>query len=81
LACYAHDILLAVEAPRGLSARNCFRSRVTSIEPAGGQMLVTLQSLAGLRALVTAEAVADMGLAAQSEVTVIIKAMSLVVMA
>jgi molybdate transport system ATP-binding protein len=55
LACYAHDILLALEAPRGLSARNVFPVRISSVTPVGDAALVELEA-PPLRVLVTGEA-------------------------
>jgi molybdate transport system ATP-binding protein len=79
LACYAHDILLATEEPRGISARNCFWSTVASIAPAGDAMLVTLGA-PPLRVLVTPEAVRSLQLGSGKRVVAIIKATSLAYM-
>lgn len=77
LACYAHDVLLAREAPAGISARNVFQARVSSIAPAGDAALVGLEKPA-LRALLTTEAVAALHLSAGVETFAVVKATSLV---
>jgi molybdate transport system ATP-binding protein len=76
LACYAHDILLAVERPRGISARNIFPSRVRGIEKTAGGALVDLDGVQ-LRALLTPEALESLSLTPGSPVFVIIKATSI----
>lgn len=73
LAVYAHDILLATDLPRGVSARNGLRTTVASAVPAGGGVLVGLTGLP-FKALVTPEAQAEMGLAVGSPVAVLLKA-------
>lgn len=76
LACYAHDILLATEMPRGLSARNVFWTTLSSLEPAGDAVLVTL-SAPPLRVLVTSDAARAMDLAIGAKVVAILKATSI----
>jgi molybdate transport system ATP-binding protein len=76
LACYAHDILLAVECPRGISARNVFPTRVVSIQSTPGAALVELAS-PHLRAVLTPEAVESLSLKPGMEVFAIIKAASI----
>ncbi len=73
LACYAHDILLASEIPRAISARNCIRTRVEELEEAGGVVLVRLAA-PPVRALVTPEAVRALELRPGGEVVAILKA-------
>jgi molybdate transport system ATP-binding protein len=76
LACYAHEILLALERPRGISARNVFPDRVQSVQLAAGAALVELEG-SHLRALVTPEAVESLALRPGAEVFAIIKATSI----
>jgi molybdate transport system ATP-binding protein len=75
LACYAHEVLLAREAPSAISARNVFRARVRDMGEAGGAVLATLVD-PPLRALVTAEAARDLALAPGAEVVAIVKSTS-----
>jgi molybdate transport system ATP-binding protein len=77
LACYAHDVLLAAEVPRGISARNVFPVRVSSVVRAGEAFLVEVGKPA-LRALLTAEAVERLGLRQGSDAVAVVKATSLV---
>jgi molybdate transport system ATP-binding protein len=79
LACYAHDILLALEPPRAISARNCFRARIASISGAAGAVVATLEA-PPLRVLLTPQAVEELALQPGREVIVIIKATSIAVM-
>jgi molybdate transport system ATP-binding protein len=73
LACYAHNILLATHAPPDISARNVVTSRVAAVMPAGGAVLVEIAHPA-LRALVTRESAAELGLQEGREVVALIKA-------
>ncbi len=73
LAVYSHDVLLASEMPRGVSARNAFWAVVEGVSPAGGGIQVALAG-APFKALVTPEAVSEMGLAPGSRVAVLLKA-------
>jgi molybdate transport system ATP-binding protein len=77
VACYAHDVLLAREAPAGISARNVFPVRITSVAPAGDAILVGLEKPA-LRALLTAEAVSALGLRPGVDAFAVVKATSVV---
>jgi molybdate transport system ATP-binding protein len=77
LACYAHDVLLARERPRAISARNVFAARVRGIEPAAGAALVALDD-PPLRALVNADAIRELGIAPGAEVVVIAKRTAIV---
>jgi molybdate transport system ATP-binding protein len=76
LACYANDIILATQEPLGLSARNVFRTRIASLQPTGGTLLVEIER-PRLRALVTPGAVQSLGLRPGSEVFAILKATSI----
>lgn len=77
LSCPAHDILLARERPHGISAQNIWTTRITSLQWVGEDALVYLEHPA-LRAIVTRQAVADLGLAPGAAVCAIVKATSLV---
>ncbi len=77
LACYAHDILLAREAPREISARNVMSVRVTRVTPMEGTALIDLES-PPLRAVLTAGAVASLDLAPGVEAFAVLKATSIV---
>ncbi len=76
LAVYAHDILLAGEVPRSISARNCFWTTVTSLEPAGSAVLVGLGE-PSLRALLTREAVEALELRPGTRTVAVVKATSI----
>jgi molybdate transport system ATP-binding protein len=72
----AQQVLLAVEAPRGLSAQNVLRSVVREVRPAGGQRLVVGELAAGgpeLVAELTPRACADLDLRAGRDVFMIVK--------
>jgi molybdate transport system ATP-binding protein len=60
---YADDLLLCLEAPAGLSARNALRCMVTRLDVIGHEVLVTLE-VAGtaLRARITPDAQRELGL-------------------
>ncbi|MGH7152221.1 MAG: ATP-binding cassette domain-containing protein, partial [Planctomycetota bacterium] len=75
LACYAPDVILAAESPRGISARNVFPVRVVSVVPAGDAVLVEIERPA-LRALLTAEAVGRLDLRPGGEAVAVLKATS-----
>jgi molybdate transport system ATP-binding protein len=77
IACYAHDILLAAEAPRGLSARNTLPLRITSVPPGGDPVLIEVEP-PHLCVFVTREAVASLDLRRGREVYGILKATSIV---
>lgn len=77
LACYAHDIILAAEAPRGLSARNIIPVRVATVVSTGESALIELER-PRIRALLTREAVTSLGLRPGSESFAVIKATSIV---
>ncbi len=73
LACYARDIILAREKPTAISARNCLRTSIRSVERAGEMAVVELEA-PRMRAVVTAQAVDAMELAAGEPVVAVIKA-------
>jgi molybdate transport system ATP-binding protein len=77
LAVFAHDVLLARERPVALSARNVWPSKVTSIEPAGGALLVRTGP-PELVATLTQDAVDELALAPGVDVHVVLKATSVV---
>jgi molybdate transport system ATP-binding protein len=76
LACYAHDVILAREAPRAISARNVFPAIVRDLADAGGDVLATLED-PPLRALLTADAARDLALAPGASVIAILKSTSI----
>jgi molybdate transport system ATP-binding protein len=76
LACYAHDVLLALEVPKGISARNVFPVRIAKVEPAGDAALIELESPA-LRVVVTSEARDSLDLRAGTSKIAILKATSI----
>lgn len=76
LACYAHDILLAREAPHDLSARNVLPVRVRKIAPMEGIALIELEP-PPLRAVLTPGAVAALGLVAGCGAFAVLKATSI----
>ncbi|HEX5136440.1 MAG TPA: ATP-binding cassette domain-containing protein [Planctomycetota bacterium] len=76
LACYAHDVILAREAPRAISARNVFPAVVRELADAGGDVLATLED-PPLRALLTADAARDLALAPGARVFAIVKSTSI----
>jgi molybdopterin-binding protein len=73
------EVLLmdAMPTGTGLSPRNLLPGRVASIEPRGTLMLVTVDAGIQLRALVTRQAVAELGLAPGSSAVAAIKAPSI----
>jgi molybdate transport system ATP-binding protein len=76
----ARDVIVASEAPRGLSVRNVVPARIVSITPdAGRSVLVELDigRTATLLARITARASQELELAADKQVWALIKAVSL----
>ena len=69
----AGDVLLAVEEPRGTSARNVLPGRVCSIEEARGRALVRVRSGVEWSVLVTREAVGDLKISEGLEVWLAVK--------
>jgi molybdate transport system ATP-binding protein len=76
LACYAHDVLLALRPPEGISARNVFPARIASVEHLEDAVLVQLHD-PPLRAIITPQAAAALRLSAGATVTAIVKATSI----
>ncbi len=75
LACFAHDVLLATERPRALSARNILETEVTRVERAGDAALVHL-ARPRLVATLTHDAVRELGIVPGRRVFALIKATS-----
>jgi len=76
----ARDVIVATEAPRGLSVRNVVAARVVSITPdVGRAVLVELDigRTATLLARITARASQELSLASEMQAWVLIKAVSL----
>jgi molybdate transport system ATP-binding protein len=72
----AQQVLLAIEAPRGLSAQNVLPGVVREVRPAGAPRLVATELRGGgpeLVAEVTPRACADLDLRAGREVFLIVK--------
>jgi molybdate transport system ATP-binding protein len=76
LACYAHEVLLALDPPTAISARNVFPAVLSDLAPAGDAILATLEDPA-LRVLITADAARDLRLARGSRVVAVVKSTSL----
>lgn len=79
LACYAHDILLAREAPHAISARNVLRVRVKRVTRTETATLVELDPLP-VRAVLTHEAVESLRLESGAEAFAVVKATSILVL-
>lgn len=77
LACYAHEIVLARDVPRAISARNRLDARVAALEPAGDAVIVTIDR-PRLRAIITPEALHELDLAVGTPVVALVKALSMV---
>ncbi len=73
LACYAHDVLVAALPTSRISARNIFATTVAAVSRAGDAVLVEVDR-PRLKALVTPEAVEELGLEPGAHVTALIKA-------
>lgn len=75
----ARDVALAAEPPTGLSIRNAFQAKITSISEESGPYAEILCALQGqtLRARITRASVADLELATGKEVTVLIKSVAI----
>ena len=76
LACDVHGILLGLELPRGVSARDVSRPRVVALGPTAGVVLVKL-GRSQRRVLLTPEAVESLALGSGREVFAIIRATSI----
>jgi len=74
----ARDVALATVEPTGLSIRNRFRARIEHIEPLDrSQALLALSAAAGgVSAVLTRDAVADLGLAPGAEVWCLVKSVA-----
>jgi molybdate transport system ATP-binding protein len=72
----ADDILIATEAPRGISARNVMAGEVRHIERADGEAMLTVYSGVEFFVSLTAAAVERLGLKAGTAVFLIIKTRS-----
>ncbi len=79
LACYANHVMLASQAPVGISARNIVRARITRTTAVGDGVLVALDR-PPLLALVTEEAAAQLALAPGREIVAVIKASAITVL-
>jgi molybdate transport system ATP-binding protein len=75
---YADEILLCLEAPVGLSARNALPGEVLSLDAVGREVLVTLRvGATTLRARITPAALHELSLVAGSRAVVIVKTTSI----
>ena len=72
----AGDILLAIEPPRGLSARNVLQGRVLSLERRGFEMEAVVDSGRRFRVELTPRAVESLGIAPGRAVWLVIKSNS-----
>jgi molybdate transport system ATP-binding protein len=80
LALRAADILLATEAPKGLSARNIIRATVSALEALGSAVLVIADAGRPLLVEITPEARESLGLRPGLEVFLIVKSSSIQVL-
>jgi molybdate transport system ATP-binding protein len=76
LGCYAHEVLLAREAPASISARNVFPAVVEELKEAGDAVLATLAD-PPLRVLLTADAARELALAPGARVVAVLKSTSI----
>ncbi|MGE4399188.1 MAG: molybdopterin-binding protein [Campylobacterales bacterium] len=76
-------IILATEAPKKISARNCLEGKVTIVKDGAVNAEVVLEVAGGAKitAIVTEDAISDMGLKVGSTAYAIIKASSVIVSA
>ena len=72
----AGDVLIASEAPRGLSAQNVLEATIVALEQVGEYILLTLDCGVPLIASITPKTVEDLGLAEESRVWAVVKATS-----
>ncbi len=71
---YAEDLILCRERPAATSARNALPARITSTDPIGHEIVVTLQlGREQVRARITPSAASELGLSGGQEVVVLIK--------
>ncbi|NQW03843.1 MAG: molybdenum ABC transporter ATP-binding protein [Acidobacteria bacterium] len=76
IAIRAGDILLAIEAPRGLSARNVLKGTLTSIQREGATMILMVQAGAPFEVHVTPDACESLSLVEGQPVWIVIKTRS-----
>jgi molybdate transport system ATP-binding protein len=76
IAIRAGDILLATEPPRGLSARNILRGRLTSLARDGAAMVAVVDAGAGFVVHLTPSAADGLGLTLGQDVWLVIKTYS-----
>jgi molybdate transport system ATP-binding protein len=76
----ASNVMLAAEAPVGLSARNVLKATVSALDRVGETVMVTADAGKSILAEVTPEAAASLGLQPGSEVYLVLKASSIVVL-
>ena len=76
IAIRAGDIILANQSPRGLSARNSFQGRVSSMRREGVTVIIMVEAHASFEVHLTPASVDDMQLKQGAEVWVIIKTYS-----
>lgn len=76
-------IILASEAPKKISARNCIKGNVVEIKngAVNAEVVLEISNGAKITAVVTEDAIIDMGLAVGSEAYAIIKASSVILSA
>ena len=77
IGCPAHEILIALEEPRGISARNILPARILRVDEAEGDVLVHLDAGEPLVAKLTPGALHRLGLSPGTQVYAIIKAQAL----
>jgi molybdate transport system ATP-binding protein len=75
---YADDVLLCLEPPAGLSARNALACRVRRIDAVGHDVLVSLETgAASLRARITPAAARELGLEVGARAVAVLKTSSI----
>ncbi|HMB69969.1 MAG TPA: molybdenum ABC transporter ATP-binding protein, partial [bacterium] len=75
---YADEVLLCLEAPAGLSARNALPGEVTALDALGREVLVSLRvGESAVRARITPSAMRELRLETGSSVVVLIKTTSI----
>ena len=76
----ASDVMVAAEPPHGLSARNVLQATVTALDRVGDSMLVSANAGAIILAALTPEAATALELRPGAEVSLVLKASSIVVL-
>ena len=76
----ASDVMVAAEPPHGLSARNVLRATVTAVDRVGDSVLVSADAGATVLAALTPEAASSLELRPGVEVSLVLKASSVVVL-